>query len=425
MSLPNDETRMGQGAHADDDLNGGRVLSGARLRALLLLALAELCGMSLWFSASAVTPALVAEWRLSGAGASWLTLAVQLGFVAGTLASALLNLPDVLRARRLFAVSAFAAALANAAFALFATGLASAVVLRFLTGMFLAGVYPPGMKIMATWFRRGRGMALGVLVGALTLGKASPYLVNAVGSSSWRVNVLFVSALAVIGGLIVSLFVGDGPHALPPAAFDFGQVRQVFRNRGVRLANFGYFGHMWELYAMWTCVPLMLRASFAAGGHSSTLAEAGSFLVIGAGAVGCVAGGLLADRVGRTLVTSGAMLASGACCLVVGFFFQSSPAVLLTLMAIWGATVVADSAQFSSCVTELGDPRYLGTALTIQTCLGFLLTLGSIKLIPVLVAHVGWRYAFAALAPGPAFGVYSMLRLRRLPEAKKIAHGRR
>ena len=381
--------------------------------------------MSLWFSASAVVPALVSEWRLSAAGASWLTLAVQLGFVAGTLTSALLNLPDVLRARRLFAVSAFAAALANAAFALFATGVASAVGLRFLTGMFLAGVYPPGMKIMATWFRRGRGMALGVLVGALTLGKASPYLVNAVGSRDWRVNLISLSVLAVVGGLVVLLFVADGPFALPPAAFDFEQVRQVFRNRGVRLANFGYFGHMWELYAMWTWTPAMLRASFAARGIEPTLAETGSFLVIGAGAVGCVAAGLLADRVGRTLVTSWAMALSGACCVVVGLLFQSSPAVLLALMAMWGATVVADSAQFSSCVTELGDPRYLGTALTIQTCLGFLLTLGSIHLVPVLVAHVGWRYAFAALAPGPAFGIYSMLKLRRLPEATKIAHGRR
>jgi MFS family permease len=398
---------------------------GSRWRALVLLACAELLGMSLWFSASAVTPALRVEWNLSETAASWLTLAVQLGFVVGTLASALLNLPDVLRARRLFSVSAFAGALANAAFAVFAHSFAFGVSQRFLTGMFLAGVYPPGMKIMATWFRRGRGMALGVLVGALTLGKASPYLVNAVGSSNWRVNVLFVSALAIIGGLIVLLFVADGPFALPPAEFDFAQVRQVFRNRGVRLANFGYFGHMWELYAMWTWTPVMLRASFAAQGYKPTLAETGSFLVIGAGAFGCVVAGLLADRIGRTLVTSWAMAASGACCLVVGFFFNASPVALLALMCVWGATVVADSAQFSSCVTELGDPKYLGTALTIQTCLGFLLTLGSIHLIPILVAHVGWRYAFAALAPGPMFGIYSMLRLRRLPEAAKIAHGRR
>ena len=381
--------------------------------------------MSLWFSASALVPHISAEWRLTEAGAGWLTLSVQLGFVVGTLASALLNLPDVLSARRLFAVSAFLGAAANASFGLFADNFTQGVALRFLTGMFLAGVYPPGMKIMATWFRRGRGLALGVLVGALTLGKATPYLVNAVGSREWRYNLLFVSLMAVAGGLVVLLFVSDGPFALAPSRFDLSQAARVFRYRPTRLANFGYFGHMWELYAMWTWAPVMLRASFAARGEPAALAEAGSFLVIGAGAAGCVAAGLWADRVGRTVVTSWAMGVSGACCVLAGFLFEASPALLLALMIVWGASVVADSAQFSTCVTELGDAKYLGTALTVQTCVGFLLTLFSIHLIPVLVERIGWRYAFAALAVGPAFGIYSMLKLRRLPEAVKIAQGRR
>ena len=397
----------------------------ARWRALALLALAELLGMSLWFSASASVPALRAEWGLSDSTAAWLTLTVQLGFVAGTLVSALTNLPDVMNTRRLFAVAATLGALANASFALFARGPSLGLALRFLTGFCLAGVYPPGMKIMATWFRRGRGMALGVLVGALTLGKASPYLVNALGGSDWRGHVLFVSLLAVVGGLIVLLFVGDGPYSTGTAPFDFRQVGQVFRNRGVRLANFGYFGHMWELYAMWTWAPVMIRASLAARGEPASLADAAAFLVLGAGAAGCVAAGLLADRLGRTAVASAALAVSGACCLLIGFLFESSPALLLTVAAIWGASVVADSAQFSACVTELGDPRYLGTALTLQTCLGFLLTTVSIRLMPVLVDRVGWRYAFAFLAPGPVFGVLAMLRLRALPEAVKIAQGRR
>jgi MFS family permease len=396
-----------------------------RWRVLALLAVAELLGMSLWFSASASVPAIQAEWRLADSTAAWLTLAIQLGFVWGTLVSALSNLPDVVNTRRLFAASALLAALSNAAFGLFAKTPTLGIPLRFATGFFLAGVYPPGMKIMATWFRRGRGMALGVLVGAVTLGKASPYLVNALGTGGWRGHVLFVSLLAVFGGTLVLFFGSDGPYSTGNAPFDIRQVGEVYRNRGVRLANFGYFGHMWELYAMWTWAPVFIRASFAASGSSPVLAEAGSFLVLGAGAAGCVAAGVLGDRIGRTVVASSALAISGACCLIVGFLYGAAPGLLLSVMAIWGAAVVADSAQFSACVSELGDPRYLGTALTVQICLGFLLTTVSIRMMPGLVRAVTWRYAFAFLAAGPVFGVISMLRLRGLPEAVKIAQGRR
>jgi MFS family permease len=399
--------------------------SSARWRALVLLSLAELLGMSLWFSAAAVVPALRLEWSLSESTVGWLTIAVQLGFVCGTLLSAFLNLPDVINVRYLFAVSAFGGAVANGAFGAAAHNAQTAIGLRFLTGMFLAGVYPPGMKMMASWFQRSRGMALGVLVGALTLGKASPYLVNALGSANWRRNIFFISLLAIAGGLIVILFVDDGPHALPPARFDWKQAVAVFSNRGVRLASFGYFGHMWELYAMWAWIPVMIRASFVSSKASPVSAEVASFLIIGCGAVGCAVAGLVADRIGRTLVTSWAMGISGSCCLLIGFLFAGHPLLLLLVAAIWGATIVADSAQFSACVTELGDPQYVGTALTMQTCLGFLLTTISIELVPYFVRTVGWQYAFAMLAPGPLLGVLAMLRLRSLPEAAKIANGRR
>jgi MFS family permease len=383
-----------------------------RFAALAVVALAQLLAMGLWFGVSAVAPQIAAEWRLSESATSWLTLAVQLGFVAGTLLSATLNLPDVVKPRFLFAQCALYGALANVALAWFVDDVRIAIALRFITGVMLAGVYPPGMKIIATWFKTGRGFALGVLIGALTLGKASPYLVNAFGSDHWRINAAFASIGAVLASVLVLRFVGEGPYALPNQPFDLTQITRVFANRGVRLANFGYFGHMWELYAMWTWAPVMIRASVAASGDSPRFAEAASFAVIGAGAIGCVAAGVLADRIGRPVVAAGAMAASGACCLLVGLFYGKAPIALLVVAVIWGATVVADSAQFSACVTEFADPRYIGTALTLQTCIGFLITTISIRMMPLLVARVGWEWAFAFLAPGPLLGILAMMRLR-------------
>jgi MFS family permease len=389
-------------------------VSASRNRALALIAMAELFGMALWFGVSAVAPQIAAEWRLDSATSAWLTLAVQLGFVGGTLLSATFNLPDIISPRHLMTLCAILGAGANALLAFSARGAASAITLRVLTGVFLAGVYPPGMKLIATWFREGRGVALGVLIGALTLGKASPYLINAIGSRSWRVNVGVVSLLAVLSGVLMALFVREGPYALANQPFDITQITKVFSNRGVRLANFGYFGHMWELYAAWTWAPVMIRASLAMGGERPFLAEMASFILIGSGAVGCVLAGIAADRIGRPIVAGAAMAVSGACCLTIGFLFGRSPALLLVVAAIWGASVVADSAQFSAAVTELGDPRYLGTALTIQTCVGFLITTFSIRLIPLLVDAVGWRYAFMALAIGPILGIAAMVRLQRV-----------
>src|SRR5260221_2381462 len=280
---------------------------------LALLAMAELLGMSLWFSGSAVVPALIKEWHLGSGAANWLTLSVQLGFVAGTLLSALFNLPDIISPRHLFTLTAIAAAIANGAFGFLALDALVGIPLGFLTGMFLAGVYPPAMKILASWFRHGRGLGLGVLVGALTLGKAAPYLVNGLGSQDWRYNVMFVSLLAVTGGLIVLFFVGDGPYALPAARFDWKQAGKVFSNRPLRLASLGYFGHMWELYAMWTWIPFMIRASLSMRKSDPSLAEVASFLVIGCGAAGCVVAGFNADRIRRPIVTPAVLANNGSC----------------------------------------------------------------------------------------------------------------
>jgi len=393
------------------------IIPSVKTRALALISSAVLFGMALWFGASAVAPQIAREWHLSEPQTAWLTLAVQLGFVAGTLISALLNLPDILSARHLMTACALAGAFANALLALFAHDAVTAIILRGITGICLAGVYPPGMKLIATWFREGRGVALGVLIGALTIGKASPYLIHAIGPKSWRLNVGIASLFAVISALMIAAFVREGPYALSNQPFDITQITRVFRNRGVRLANFGYFGHMWELYAMWTWAPVMIRASLAQRGEPPVLAEAASFVMIGCGAIGCVLAGIVADRAGRAIVAAAAMAISGACCFLVGFLYGGPPVLLLIVVAIWGASVVADSAQFSASVTEHGDPRYLGTALTIQTCIGFLITTFSIRLVPLLVEHITWRYAFAALGIGPLLGIMAMMRLRSVAPA--------
>jgi MFS family permease len=313
----------------------------------------------------------------------------------------------------------------NAAFAFGAQDLGAGIPLRFMTGVFLAGVYPPGMKLATTWSRRYRGLAVGLLVGALTLGSASPHLVRSLTDLPWEYVVLVSSILAAAGAAIVLFLVSDGPFGAPLARFEPRLIFRFLADRGVRLANFGYLGHMWELYAMWTWVPIFLIGALEVQGHSESLAGIIAFSVIAVGGIGSVVGGVLADRAGRTLVTSVAMVMSGSMAVLAAVLFEASLVFLVPVLLVWGFTVVADSAQFSAAVTELSPPEYVGTILTMQMAMGFLLTLFSIQLVPVFVDSQGWSLAFAMLALGPAFGVWAMLRLRGLPEAASLAGGRR
>lgn len=390
----------------------------ARWRMLAILAVAELFGMSLWFAGAAVAPQLQTRWSLTTAEMGWLTTVVQLGFVAGTALSALLNLADIVPSRWLFAVSALSGAACNSVI-LAADALPLALLSRFLSGFFLAGVYPPAMKMASTWFRERRGLAVGTIVGALTIGKAGPYLVHALPGAGVTPVILTASGSAALAALLILLGYRDGPFPFPPRRFSHKLAHEIVQLQPWRLATGGYLGHMAELYSFWTWIPAFVGASLVQYTQDETqsaspIAALLSFGIIAVGGLGCVWGGLYADRLGRERLVMRAMAASGACALLIGLTFGHSLWLLAPIALLWGFFVIADSAQFSVLVTESVPPHAVGTALTIQTSLGFLLTTITIQLVPPLVSVVGWRGAFPMLALGPAFGIWSIRRLVHL-----------
>ncbi len=388
-----------------------------RWRILVLLAVAELLGVALWFTGSAVGPTLAQSWSLTASEVGWLTTAVQLGFVCGTAVSALLNLADVVPSRRLFALAAVAGAVANAPLA-FTSSYSVALVSRFLAGVCLAGVYPPAMKMASTWFRARRGVAVGTIVGALTVGKASPYLAQAIPGLDVAAITLGASLSALLAAVIVWMGYRDGPYEFPSRAFSWARVRDVVRERRWRLATGGYLGHMAELYSFWTWIPSFLvasdaaRAARAAGPANARIATLIGFGVIAVGGIGCVWGGLVADKIGRARLVTLAMAISGSCALAIGFAWAQSWWLLAPLALVWGFFVIADSAQFSVLVTESVPAHTVGTALTLQVSIGFLLTTITIQLIPPLVSWLGWQWVFPILSIGPLLGILSIRRLR-------------
>ena len=392
---------------------------------LALVAVSELLVQSLWFSGTAVLPQLAREWHAGIHVTSWLTIAVQLGFVLGAVLAAVFNLSDIFSAARVFAFSALAGAAFNAGFALAASRhqIVLSLVLRCATGMALAGTYPTAMRLLAGWFREGRGTALGLLIAALTVGSALPHAVHAIGDLPWRAVVMTSSILAVCGAVVLLVAVRDGPYSTPAPRLDVRQLGRVLHDRALLLANCGYLGHMWELYSMWAWIAIILGSS--SGAHSSALIEGCSFVIIAVGAVGCLSGGRVSDRLcstlpwvqARSVVTIVAMTISGTCCLLAALTIHRFP-ILVGVCLIWGVAIIADSAQFSTVISELADQRYVGTTLTIQTAAGFSLTALSIWTTGWIGAHLGWRCATLSMAVGPLLGSIAMFRLKRLKLAE-------
>lgn len=379
--------------------------------ALAVLAVSVLLSMSVWFSASFLIPQFRELWSLDEAQASLLTIAVQLGFVAGALGIAACGLADRVSGRRLMLWGGLGAAAANALL-LLAPGFAAAVALRALTGAMLAAVYPSAMKEASSWFKAGRGTALGIMIGALTLGSAAPQLVKAAYGTSapWQAVIAATSILSALGGLIVLLLRVSGPYPFASGRFRVREALRAVRNRSAILANIGYVGHMWELYAMWAWVGTFLASRPGLTGEDAApRAALATFFCIGVGAAGCLVGGFISDRTGRSRAALIALTGSGTAAVTLALTHTAPTPAVLIVTGIWGFWVVADSAQFSAILTENVDAPYVGSAISLQLGLGYLTTAATIYLVPVLVHAASWSAALLVLAAGPTVGALAMI----------------
>jgi MFS family permease len=387
-----------------------------KFRSLALLMLAEIAAMSLWFVSAAVLPDMLRETALSPLRQAALSSGVQFGFVVGALGSAVLGLADRFDPRRVFAASAIGAALVNAVLLIAPPGGVAAIAARIVTGALLAGVYPVGMKIAVGWGLKDRGFLVGALVGAVTLGSASPHLLALIGGADWRQSVAAASAIAVAGGL-VALASALGPYHGQTATFDPRAIAAAWTNRRVRLAYAGYLGHMWELYAMWAWIAAATAVSYRVSlpaAQAETFAKLTAFLSIAAGGVMCVVAGVVADRIGKAETAIIAMAVSGACALATAATFGGPVWLTFAIVMVWGAAILPDSAQFSALVADYSPPEQAGSLLTFQTALGFALTIVTVQFTPLVATTLGWPVLLAGLALGPAYGIAAMARLRKM-----------
>ena len=383
---------------------------------ITLLIIAEIAGMSVWFSSAAVIADMQAEAVISQFAAAMLSSGVQGGFAIGALIYAALGLADRYDPRRVFAISAIAAAACNAALLVAPIGGAMAIIARILTGVVLAGVYPVGMKIAVGWGVKDRGLLVGLLVGALTLGSAAPHLLSFVGGADWRASVGASSAIAALAGLLI-LGVQLGPHHAIAPAFSISALKRAWTDKRIRLAYAGYLGHMWELYAMWAWLGAALLAAFSmqmAASEAARLAKLTAFCAIAAGALACVGAGILADRIGKAETTIIAMGVSAISAIAAAMAYYGSPLLLIAIVIVWGASIIADSAQFSALVADYAPPPETGALLTLQTALGFALTTLTVQAAPFVSNAIGWPGLFIVLAIGPIAGILAMIRLRRI-----------
>ncbi len=388
---------------------------GSKVLSILVLVVAELSGMSLWFTSAAILPDMVREAAVSPMRQALLSSGVQAGFVLGALAFSISGVPDRFDPRTVFSLSCLAAAAANLALVFLAPGGNGAIASRVLTGALLAGVYPVGMKIAVGWGRRDRGLLVGLLVGALTFGNSVPFLTSALRGSDWRATVATVCAVAAFGALLV-LTVRLGPFHARASRFEPGAIALAWRDKRIRAAYLGYFGHMWELFAMWAWIGAAVAVSYSQrlpAPEAHRLATLTAFAAIACGAFASVAAGLAADRIGKAEVAILAMLASGCCALLTASTFGGPVWLTFAIVVLWGASVIPNSAQFSALVADFAPPRLAGSLMTFQTALGFALTIATVQATPLLARATGWPVVLAGLALGPAFGVAAMLPLRR------------